>query len=238
MNEYSHLINDYLSVNPNIRNCGFRVLSAENLNRALHNLTPFESPDMYAELEDMIVILEHFEFDASHTKKRSMSGKKAEMELEEKIQSSPTDNFFHVDKVEYKISLREWQNNFERCFMKHYGKIDAYKKRINAQVGGKDRRLLVGFLMEDQYPPYLRKNDKEIGAIPYVCTSQFVDVFNTCPDVDFVLYAYWAGEPEVIYLDHSTVEFAERKIDLTDSAVTLSKCNDNEVVMYGAFVED
>ena len=59
MNEYAHLINDYLCVNPTtFPYTNFLSITFEELDEALHNLQAFERPDMYSVLKDKIIILE------------------------------------------------------------------------------------------------------------------------------------------------------------------------------------
>lgn len=65
MDECTHLIRDYLCKNPTAINWGYYVMSEDDLSQALHQLKSFDRPDMYAILKDKIVIIEHFEFDAS-----------------------------------------------------------------------------------------------------------------------------------------------------------------------------
>ena len=65
MDECTHLIRDYLCKNPTAINWGYYVMSEDDLSQALHQLKSFDRPDMYAILKDKIIIIEHFEFDAS-----------------------------------------------------------------------------------------------------------------------------------------------------------------------------
>lgn len=235
MNEYANLINNYLCINPNIYNNGFYAISFDDLNRALHSLVPFEKPDMYAELEDKIIFLEHFEFDASHEKRKSMIGKEAESRLKKKMRSTPPDSKVHIEKPEYDISFDDWQKNFNRCFGEHYKKIDSYKDRIREVTESVDKGIVTGFLIENQYVPYVQRKGKKICVLPYVVTVQFSDVFKNSPDVDFVLYAYYDRGPKIIYLDHTSLENTHGLVDLNDKDVELSMLNKNEVVFYGGF---
>lgn len=75
--EYQRLINDYLVGNSNIMCCGgFHALSSGELGQYLHKLEPFEAPDMFAVDDDTLVMIEHFEFDASRKTQKGMQGKK------------------------------------------------------------------------------------------------------------------------------------------------------------------
>ena len=112
MDECTHLIRDYLCKNPTAINWGYYVMSEDDLSQALHQLKSFDRPDMYAILKDKIVIIEHFEFDASVCSRKGMKGIKEERLLDHHISSAPIGNEFHVGKGDYPISLANWQANF------------------------------------------------------------------------------------------------------------------------------
>ena len=167
MNEYAHLVNDYLCINPNVRNNGFFAISSADLGNALHNMVKFERPDMYAELEDKIILLEHFEFDASPVRRKSLEGKRAESILNTKIKAAPPNGQIYIAKLDYKISLTDWQINFIRCFNEHYNKIEKYTQSVIAQTGTTDKDVIVGFVIEDQFPPYVEIEGQGVYALPY-----------------------------------------------------------------------
>lgn len=235
MNEHAHLINDYLCLNPNVCNNGFFAISFADLDAALHNLVKFERPDMYAELEKKIVLLEHFEFDASRTKRKSMEGKRAESLLNKKIEASPPDGQIRLEKPSYEISLRDWQKNFDRCFNEHYSKIEQYTENVLARTGIVNKEVIVGFVVEDQFPPYVKIDGHGIGVLPYVCTTQFAEVFQQSTNLDFVLYTYMDGGPKVIYMDRESLQGMRGLIDLEDEKVSISRLKENTVVLYGSF---
>ena len=100
-NEYTHLNNDYLCHNPIIRNNGFHLLAADELNTILHNLVPFERPDMYAFLGERLVLLEHFEFDASRRTRKGMNGLEKERRTEEELVQHELIQKENLTKISY-----------------------------------------------------------------------------------------------------------------------------------------
>jgi len=128
MDECTHLMRDYLCKNSTAINWGYYAMSEDDLSQALHQLKSFDRPDMYAILKDKIIIIEHFEFDASVCSRKGMKGIKEERLLDHRIFSIPIGNEFHVGKGDYPISLANWQANFDMTFDSHYNKIPAYKE--------------------------------------------------------------------------------------------------------------
>lgn len=229
------MINDYLCVNSQVRNRGFHALTSEECSEMFHRLESFERPDMYAELDDKIVILEHFEFDASKSTRKGMHGKREEALLEDRIRAAPYDGTMYVDSLNYSISLKNWQANFEYGFISHYKKIPAYKDHIVSILGQTGKPFVVGFFTENQFAPYV-EIDGRILELPYVYTKQFADLFSRHTNLDFVLLGGYAnGVPQLTYVDHEGWKSLPEAVDLDSEGVSLSSLNKNEVVMYGGF---
>ena len=235
--EYQRLINDYLVGNSNILCCGgFHALSSGELSQYLHKLEPFEAPDMFAVEDDTLVMIEHFEFDASRKTQKGMQGKKEESLLLGKICQRPLDSKFCVDKIDYSTSVDNWTHNFEYCFENHYKKIPSYNKNLKDKIGS--RKVVIGFLAEHLYSPLL-KIDGDIAEVPYLFTKQFLDFFLTKAEVDFVLFGtYYSGKKQLFYMDHGCTCSKELFIDLKSDTVALSHLSYNEAIVSGGFIED
>ena len=235
MNEHQHLINDYLCVNKTIRNAGFHAISAEQCNQLLHGLIPYERPDMYADLDDLVIILEHFEFDASRQNRKGMMGKEEENHLKRRIEQAKPDGKFYIDCARYDISLEDWQKNFESCFQSHYDRIDVYKRRITDIIGNNEKPIRIGFFVENQFSPIINIFG-DIAELQYCDTVQFANVILANQNIDFLLFGgYINGKAQIKYIDRVALEIIyDNLIDLQDERVTLSHINSNEAVIYGA----
>lgn len=235
MNEYQHLINDYLVRNSMIAHNGFHFFSELEFNEILHKLVSFEQPDMYAVMEDYIVALEHFEFDASRSNRKGMVGKREEAQREKRIEEATSDGSIHIEKAGYDISLDDWKRNFDCCFDKHYSKIETYKRRVLEVTGYETKRILVGFFVENQFSPYIKVKNC-IGELPYVYTLQFAEKMKESPNIDFILFGgYWGRKPQLIFLDRQGIEKIRDPVDLNEDRVLLLPLNNNEVIAYGKF---
>lgn len=235
MNEMMHLINDYLCKNPIVRHNGFHRLSEEELGFALHNLTSFEMPDMYAELDDKIIIIEHFEFDASKCTKKGMKGKQEEALLKRRISYAPINNEFYFDKGDYEISLEYWRDNFDSVFDSHYGKIQKYKDSITEKLKVDSKEIIVGFFIENQFTPIVCE-DLTIKEIFYFETVQFFNKIKNSHALDFILFGcYYEGCPQIFYFDSESFNECIDLINLDSKVLKLSNINDNEVTVYSNF---
>lgn len=235
MKEYRHLIDDYLVINNSLRHNGFYVLSEDECKRMLHSLHPFECPDMYAVVDNKGIIIEHFEFDASRRTRKGMRGKMEEARLQKRIEDVPADGEFHIDKGDYEITLKDWQENFERCFYDHYHKIQKYKENLCNKTEIGDRDIMVGFFVENQYPPFVMI-DRKVAVLLYIQTEQFSEVLCNSPDIDFLLYGcYCDGRRQLFYVDRESIKGVPNLVDLNDNDVVMSHLNKNEVTMYGTF---
>ena len=149
-------------------------MSEDDLSQALHQLKSFDRPDMYAILKDKIIIIEHFEFDASVCSRKGMKGIKEERLLDHHISSAPIGNEFHVGKGDYPISLANWQANFDMTFDSHYNKIPAYKEAIrNKGRNFFDKPIVVGFFIENQYSPIVYNHGISKGHENCTILKQF-----------------------------------------------------------------
>ena len=235
MNEYTHLINDYLCVNPvTLLYTNYLSITFEELDEAIHNLHSFERPDMYSVLKNKIIILEHFEFDASRHTRKGMKGKQEESLLESRIASAPPDGIFHCDQGNYSISLADWESNFERIFDSHYSKIPEYKRSVRQQLTKRQKEpIVVGFFIENQYTPIVSCSDRKHEELYYFETVQFARKIADSPDLDFILFGSWYQQnPQIFYIDcKDRVNLQKSNVDLSDPSIRLSPLN-NELTFY------
>ena len=219
-NELTHLINDYLCINPTINHFGYHTISKESLELALHNLKPFERPDMYAVLHDKIVAIEHFEFDASKRTRKGMNGKMEEALLKQRLNNASSNDTIFIDKGDYQISLQDWMSNFNECFDSHYQRIPEYKNAIRHHLKREDtKQIIIGFFIENQFSPIVY-DGKKVAELYYFDTLQFSNKLLNSDLLDFVLFgSNYEGRPQIFYLDKNHFYNSEKLIDLTDTSL-------------------
>lgn len=134
MNNKNNISDEYITFNNYLNNIDhilhspFKCISEDEFRFAIHNMQCSDSPDLYAVTDNSIILFEHFEFDASHSNRKGMIGKKEEAKLQRKIEENNCIGEWKCEKSDYAISVKDWQNNFESTFERHKIRIDTYKK--------------------------------------------------------------------------------------------------------------
>lgn len=190
-NEYDRFIK-YLLAGNGIKGCE-EFCSKEWLQSFQNNLKPYESPDMIAELDDELVIFEHFQFDGTKKTNKGMKGIQEENKIESEI-----NNFFNegeegtfITATKEKASPVEYWNNFIYAFQKHYSKINSYKLNLD-EININDKKITTGFCIENKYPPYVRCSERKnkrsfLEEVCLIESSEFLDLFEKSNDIDFVI---------------------------------------------------
>ena len=89
-------------------------------------------------------------------------------------------------------------------------------------------------MIENKYPPIIAIDKKIYGELPYCCTKKFVEYFDTMNKVDFILFiGYLGGKPQVIYIDHKSMNAMKNVVDISNRSVEI--INFNEITMCGSF---
>ena len=232
--EYSNLKNNYLCVDPTIIHYGYSYFTENELKRLFHELKDFECPDMYANLDDYVVLLEHFEFDATKEKK-GMEGIKSENNLKREIERCTKYNVLHVANVGCNITKEDFQRNFEKHFISHYEKINSYHEKLRIDIVQKDKEIRNGFFIENQILPIIEIDKNFYGELPYFMTKQFWDFFDDYKQIGFIIFGcLYNGKKRLFYVDHKS-KIDEYIVDLKNSDVKISILNRNEVAVYGVF---
>lgn len=239
MNNKNNISNEYITFNKYLHNVEhilhspFKCIPEDEFRYAIHNIQCSEAPDLYAVTDNSIILFEHFEFDASHSNRKGMTGKKEEANLQRKIKENNCIGEWKIDKSNYAISFKDWQNNFESTFERHKKRIDTYVKNIKNLLNDTKKKIVVGFIVENQFSPLLNYDNEFIGEIPYFRTKQFSEFLSQSYEVDFVIFlGYLGGEPIMAFFDQQTVNDVRHSYDLTDNKLSISHLNNNELTMY------
>ena len=115
-------------------------------------------PDAYSCFDDIVLIIEHFEFDSSpHFKKGSEARKEmAKIKQEsdkfhnEKLQTS-SKSIFKAQAISDK-SMEDYVINVTKVFNDHYRKTNKYKKNLtNANIITKNKKIKTVFFYREFY---------------------------------------------------------------------------------------
>lgn len=232
--EYRHLVNDYLCPQICFLHFGLDSDTAAKIAKMLHYLQPFERPDMFAKINNRVYLLEHFSFDASPEGKKGMDGIREERQLARRIAEECSIGKEGFDRGNYRISLKDYQKNFEKHFFEHYEKLDSYKDHlISAGVLCDTDELSVGFFAENTYPPYYCYKGKEYNELFYFQTKQIAELLKRMDKLHFMFFGgYVEGRLQLTYVDREHLIADGLQVDLLSSDISLSRLNQNEITWY------
>ena len=121
------------------------------------SIKPFESPDMYFQSEEIIVGIEHFQFDSYKSPGRKGSKgvqnvqlANTEMEHIARTREPKNEPFCISRTIQADMSLDFYIQNLLSAFDRHYGRIRDYKQNIAKATGSNN--VKVCFYIVDKTP--------------------------------------------------------------------------------------
>lgn len=133
-----------------------------NIIRNFNNLIVNEEPDGFIVMQDYILILEHFEIDATKRNRKGSQTRIQENIIENKI--NQTTNTLVSMQMQVNISTNNLIDNFRQIYVNHFNKIENYKKNlISKGIGNQNTKFKICFFIEDVTPMgtfYLNNNQR------------------------------------------------------------------------------
>lgn len=164
------------------------------------NLESFEEPDGFSQIGNMVMIFEHFEFDASkNTKKGSnlrmklSENRKLAKEHFDKIEAKPlglSNNgncFYKVNHsyIKSNASKEDYIDNLIKQFTSHCHKRKNYETRIKTELQNYNLVFKECFFIEDKtiFSYYAH------SRTPFnIClTNEFISIWKEHPEVDYII---------------------------------------------------
>ncbi|MBE5903281.1 MAG: hypothetical protein E7275_03240 [Pseudobutyrivibrio sp.] len=171
----------------------------------------FDAPDIYIKLENVVWIIEHFEFDCSHSNRKGSSFKREEYRVanaEEKIVTTEQGALFH-DKIKAESSYRYYVDNVTKIFQSHYSKINTYKDNlIRDKIADENTVFKVIFLIDDVsiLGSSCIDDDGEWQPIVLACCKEFLGVIEKSYLLDGVLAVSSCDDKGIIwFIDRSQI---------------------------------
>lgn len=197
-------------LNPNDQPIAEEIISELHKTVQINDMDlKFDSlPDMLLEYNEKILIIEHFDIDAS----TFTSGKGNENRIQESkrnkkwSQEIKNINKENVDvQVTYDVNceynLKNYLSNLERSFCKHYSKIDNYKNAlINSGIAKAKNDIKVAFLIIDQTVlgcHYIK--DGKMNPLSIFQVREFYNLLMNSPELDFVFNGICIGSSNEMY---------------------------------------
>lgn len=194
---YSY-IKDY-----NVINAYSDDIIQDKLNSVIKNIVQYNRPDMYAIINDEVIMIEHFEFDSYKSNRKGSDYRRKEGNIKNefnKLLKNHIDNrIIYNNKIKSTATKDNYINNFISVFDEHYRKIDIYKERIKLLSNYK---VDTYFFIEDISPlgSYCINSKREFR---YLLIFQFKKIYNfllSHKDVSAILYGFFDGDKKRLIL--------------------------------------
>ena len=192
-----------------------------------HLLSPPDRPDGYAFVDGILLILEHFEIDATQTNRHGSAGHRIHNQTEKQIETKLTssDKAFVAEKETRTGEL--YVQSAAHAFEKHAKKINDYIETVKKLIDEKQlKETIVGFVIEDSSKLGLvaefEQNGKLTSAsVDILKSNEFLDLFEKTPDLDFILFTTRTDETpgRQVFLSKSAIHEARKE------AISMTQAN-------------
>ncbi len=234
------LFSDFLKGNSNLVSC-FTQESAKFLTNLMCGdfgvplLLPFESPDILLLFDDRTIMLEHYRFDSSESRK----GGSLLQEEKKKFDKDSSSNIFRVKKMQKESSIEFYIENILRTSEKHIAKYKKYinnvSKKKGVTIGGVYREInhdnkAFGIVTQDvslDYNMFKNKKDNMEYITPFHLNefrsflkihSEIEHVFHMVSTADETkrMYYFHNKKSEMMLLDEIMDYTSPNKIEEAD----------------------
>lgn len=198
----------------------------EKIIASRHRIEAFEQPDMVLLLEDKVLAIEHFEFDASSSSKKGSLDKRKLAERNREFDKLIIDSDISeeplvvTNSVDCIYSADNYIRNFMSAFEKHLLKVSDYKTHlINENIVKHADDIIMCFFIVDTTPLgcyYEEDGPKSFIAFQVV---ECLELISRAKEIDCLFFGYFDGRknslefisncPEVVKLtrDIRTIDF-------------------------------
>ena len=199
MTELEQALSKYIPVIKHVEDDPNYAYLINNLDRIVF----FERPDGYLIDENLVYIIEHFEFDSSKiTKKKGSISRRELGRVSREFKKYPADNeSAYIDELNIASSADSYINNAIQNMQNHYAKIKDYKNNLMlSNIIHPCSIVKVGFFIEDVTQlGSCYKSDNGLYPLNLVNCKEFLDYFDSCEDLDFCLCSNLSYENNDIF---------------------------------------
>lgn len=219
-NEYDKLLKYFNKVKVTIHFFGDENENVLQLMKFINSIIPNDRPDMYSQIDDIVLLLEHFEFDCTANNKSGSEYRKQDAIVERNFNKFDHNSELFHEEISCTHSIQSYIQNFERVFNPHYERIPDYKKELEEKnILTKEANNVVGFFIEDVTclgSLYVDKTDGKLKPVILLHSKQFLDIFEKCNDLDFVLFGFYvSSDYHLWYISKSSIgDYRQNEIDL------------------------
>lgn len=239
MNELEHLNNIFFRKNIRIEFIGDLPQNTPNqikdtIKKIIDRLEQYERPDIISEYNNIILGIEHFEFDSYYRSNKKGSDYKVKDNQIQKnfnniIKNSKNNKEIIVgDQIKSTASLDNYYKNFENIFKNHYKKIPEYIKNIKENYNCENKEIQMCFFAEDVTPLgsfFLDKNKKLNSLLP-IHSIQIRQLLQNSPLIKYLIIGKFFNTTYQL----SIIENTKENIEYLSN--TLNEVNENNFVKF------
>lgn len=189
-------------------------------------------PDGYAVCDNYVLMIEHFEFDSSDSKKNGSQLRRAEAADDRAFEKLEVINgkAKYVGTIEANISTDNYRYNLIRAFKAHYNRIESYKQSLVAKgVDLFGKRVITCFFIEDTtlLGSIFESKSKDYSWEPLILPrcDFFLDLFEKSPKLDCAFCGSWYPNENCLwFIDRSMIDHY-REHQLITSEIHLMRMN-------------
>lgn len=205
----------------------FAEVFSENILRDERPENQRDSPDLYVKKDNLVYIIEHFEFDCFRSTKKGSKFRTEEARIERDFQRiEPTnEGTISRDVIDAESSYISYVKNVTDLFNKHSRHIPEYIDHLkDCGIIQKGDTIKVGFLIEDVSPLGTTAYDRGEGysgnmvTITLAASIEFLELMEADTSVDFVLacskvdsydYIWFIDREEIVEYKANTENYAD-----------------------------
>lgn len=225
MGESFDTLNKYFSEYTNTVHYFGNDILVRQLADALYSgaVIEYEAPDIYLKLDNVVWIIEHFEFDCFRSNRKGSSLKREECRIaraEENIIPTEQGVLFH-DRITAESSYCDYINNVKRSFKAHYRKIDTYKHNlINARIADENTIFKVIFLIDDAsiFGSSCIDDTNNWSPVVLAHSKEFLEILEKVDSVDGILTGTSVDNEKYIwFIDRCQIDEYYKNVEGYDS---------------------
>lgn len=167
-----------------------------NMNR----IEPFEQPDMILPIDDKVLAIEHFEFDASSSSKKGSLDKRKLAErnrefdklvINTKVSKYPV---VSTNSVDCTYSSENYIKNFNSVFENHLSKVAEYKIHLVTENKAKSvDDIIMCFFIVDTTPLGCYYQEDGLKTFVALQVAECLDQVSKAKEIDCFFFGYFDG---------------------------------------------
>jgi len=172
----------------------------EQIISKIYNMEPFEKPDMILKLDDKLLAIEHFEFDASSLSrkgsldKRKLAGRNRSFDKMIEEADVKSDPVYFTTSVNCSYTAADYILNFKTVFENHLSKVEVYKSRLISENKAKNiDDIIMCFFIVDTTPLGCYYNEDGLKSFVAIQVKECLELISSAKVVDCFFFGYFEG---------------------------------------------